>query len=126
MGITFKRKGDWSQTKKGLKKYLKWYTNNKTLFETYGQKGVDALAAATPVDTGRTANSWYYEVVPINNGVKIEWKNSNKSQNIPVIYLIEYGHVTRRGGYVPPRPFIKKTIEPIMQELEDALGGRMK
>jgi hypothetical protein len=31
--------------------------------EKYGPIGVAALAGATPVESGETANAWYYEIV---------------------------------------------------------------
>ena len=30
--------------------------------DKYGRKGVEALSLATPVDTGKTADSWGYEI----------------------------------------------------------------
>lgn len=58
--IRINQKGDFSKTIKYLQS-----VNNKNvipILERYGKEGVNALAAATPVNTGITANAWYYEV----------------------------------------------------------------
>ncbi len=44
---------------------------------SYGQMGVNALASMTPVDTGQTASSWYYEIVNDGKSWSIIWGNSN-------------------------------------------------
>ena len=43
----------------------------------FGEEGVRALAAATPRDTGLTANSWKYEIVSNEYCTYINWYNTN-------------------------------------------------
>lgn len=117
--ISYSMKGDLSKTDTFLKKLLK--NDLTSLLHRYGKRGVDALSAATPVDTGTSAGSWDYTVTETRGSATITWTNSNANQGIPIVLLIEYGHGTGTGGYVQPRPFIKKTINPIIDELADAL-----
>lgn len=53
--ITFRQKGDFSK----LTRFLERAKESVRLgdLDKYGREGVAALASATPVDTGRTANS---------------------------------------------------------------------
>lgn len=125
--IKFKHKGDFSKTTNKLKNLVKGYYRHEKIFNTYGEAGVTALAAATPKDTGKTAASWRYELTMTEKGMSLVWINDNmsgntKSGNPPVVILIEYGHMTRNGGYVPPRPFLKQTMEPIFRDLVVKIG----
>ena len=85
--------------------------------DTYGVMGVNALAAATPVDTGITASSWDYTIVEEDGKTSIIWSNSNvvKGQNIAVI--LNYGHGTRNGGYVVGRNYIEPALAPVFDEI---------
>ena len=58
--ITFRQKGDFSK----LTRFLERAKESVRLgdLDKYGREGVAALASATPVDSGETANSWYYEI----------------------------------------------------------------
>ena len=58
--IIFRQKGDWKKTRKFLKRCSDLDLDD--VLNLYGQEGVDALAKATPKDTGKTAASWSYEV----------------------------------------------------------------
>lgn len=85
--------------------------------EKYGREGVRALSSVTPVDTGLTANSWYYEIRETKTGVAIYWCNSNIVDGYPIAVLLEYGHGTGTGGYVQGRHYISPAIQPIFDEI---------
>jgi hypothetical protein len=87
------------------------------ILDNYGSRGVAALANATPVDTSETALSWTYEVVSRRGYHAIHWHNTHVVEGIPVAVMIEYGHGTGTGGYVPPHPFITNAIRPIFEEI---------
>lgn len=91
--------------------------------EVLAQRGVAALAAATPVDSGASADSWGYEVDKGTFGnYKIYWTNSHlDDQGTPIVILLEHGHGTGTGGYVQGRDFINPAIEPIFDEISAAV-----
>mgnify|MGYP000202395721 CR=1 FL=1 len=66
----------------------------------HGQEGVEALAKATPKDTGKTAASWGYTVTKGKERIAITWRNSNIVDGVPIAVILQYGHGTRNGGYV--------------------------
>ena len=113
--ITFKHKGDFSKTTKFLEKAKK-AVNIRDL-DRIGKEGVAALAADTPVKTGLTANSWYYEIVRKNGKVEINFHNSNIQNGVPIAILLQYGHGTRNGGFVQGRDYINPAIQPIFDRL---------
>lgn len=85
--------------------------------DKYGQEGVNALATATPVDTGLTAESWTYEVVRDRSGWSIVWRNTNVVAGRPVAILLQYGHGTGTGGYVAGRDYINPVIRPLFDRI---------
>lgn len=88
------------------------------VLDKYGKMGVEALAAATPKDTGKTAESWSYEIIRTPNFVKLVWSNSSTTYDgIPIVVLLHYGHATGSGGYVEGRDFINPALKPIMDDL---------
>nr|DAU60892.1 MAG TPA: type I neck protein [Caudoviricetes sp.] len=115
--ITFVQKGDFSN----LTRFLERAKNSVHLgmLDKYGREGVAALAAATPVDTGVTANSWGYEIVRKNGAVSIVFKNSNIQNGVPIAIILQYGHATGTGGYVQGRDYINPAIQPIFDRIAD-------
>lgn len=81
----------------------------------YGQMGVSALSRATPVETGRTSESWYYRIIRDDKHVRIEWHNSNVIDGVPIAILIQYGHATGTGGYVQGQNFINPAMKPVFE-----------
>ena len=113
--ITITHKGDFSKTYKFLQKVhsKKFY---KAL-EKYGQMGVDALRDATPKDTGKTADSWGYQINTTSDGASIVWTNSNQNRGVYIAVLIQYGHGTRNGGYVQGRDYINPAMRPVFDKI---------
>lgn len=92
-----------------------------------GQKGVDALRAASPRNTSELATSWSYKIVNDgNNRARIEWHNSDIEGGYSVALLVQYGHGTNNGGYVPPHDYINPAIEPILEEISRQIGEEVK
>jgi hypothetical protein len=88
----------------------------------YGEDGVAALAAATPVDSGVSAASWSYEVSVSGNNAKITWKNNHvDDQGTPIVIMLQHGHGTGTGGYVQGRDFINPAIKPIFDKIEQGV-----
>lgn len=118
--ITFKQTGDFSKTTRFLNTMSRGEYLTSQL-DKYGRIGVDALSRATPVDTGKTAESWDYKIEQNDKGVKIVWTNENTTNQIPIVILIEYGHATKNGGFVQGREFINPTMQPIFDELSERI-----
>lgn len=85
--------------------------------DRYGREGVAALASATPVDSGLTANSWSYEIVRANGTVTINFKNSNIQNGVPIAIILQLGHATGTGGWVQGRDYINPAVRPIFDRI---------
>ena len=117
--ITFRQKGDFSKINRyleRLKEAVKLGDLNK-----YGRQGVQALSSATPIESGETANSWYYKINRTKESVAITFHNSNIQNGVPIAIILQYGHGTGTGGYVEGRDYINPAIQPIFDKIaEDA------
>ncbi len=105
-----------------IEKWLKKNKNQEYLKQLakYGEKGVAALAAATPKDTGLTAASWSYEIEFKNNGLAIYWTNSHVEKYVNIAIILQFGHGTGTGGYVQGRDYINPAMRPIFDEIADS------
>lgn len=117
--ITIQQKGDYSKATKYLRD-LKKRARMKILHK-YGQRGVDTLSAATPVDSGLTASSWGYRVVDNVNGSEIVFTNSHINKGVPIAIILQYGHGTGTGGYVQGRDYINPAMRPVFDEIANAI-----
>lgn len=117
--ITITHKGNFSKTEKFLKKGFN--RDYLTILEKYGREGVAALANATPIDSGETANSWGYKIDHYNGGATISWTNTSIVNGVSIAVLIQYGHGTRNGGYVQGRDYINPAIRPIFDKIANEL-----
>ena len=115
--ISFRQKGDFSN----LSSYFERVKEKVKLgdLDKYGRAGVAALASATPVDSGQTANSWYYEIERQNGSVSIVFNNSNVNKGVPIAIILQYGHGTKNGGWVQGRDYINPAIQPVFDEIVD-------
>lgn len=115
--ISIRHKGDYGKLTRYLEKVKS--TARVSILDKYGRAGVDALAAATPVDTGLTARSWYYQVESNANSATITFCNSNINRGVPIAIILQYGHGTRNGGWVEGRDYINPAIQPIFDKIVD-------
>lgn len=91
-----------------------------------GAEGVRLLREATPVESGETREGWAYRVVEERNGPRIEWYNTHDSgSGTPVAVLIQYGHGTKNGGYVPSIDYINPAIQPLFDQVIDELWKKV-
>ena len=113
--ISFSHKGDFSK----LTRFLERAKNAARIgiLDRYGREGVAALASATPVDTGRTANSWSYTVENGRGSATISFHNSNIQNGVPIAIILQYGHGTGTGGWVQGRDYINPAIQPVFDRL---------
>lgn len=117
--ISFRQKGDFSK----LNRYLERVKEAAKIgvLDKYGQAGVSALSSATPIESGKTAGSWYYEIKRQNGSVSIEFLNSNINKGVPIAVILQFGHGTGTGGWVQGRDYINPAIQPIFDKIaEDA------
>lgn len=122
--ITFRQKGDFSKLNRFLERAKE--TVRMGDLDRYGREGVAALASATPVDSGKTASSWYFEITRTKGGAAISFKNSNINKGVPIAIILQYGHATGNGGWVQGRDYINPAIRPIFDKFANDAWKEVK
>ena len=117
--ISFVQKGNFEKTFRFLKKAEN--ISRMDVLNAYGMKGVAALKAATPKDSGATAEGWYYTISKTKTGYKITWRNSNVNDGVPIAIILQYGHGTGTGGYVQGQDYINPALRDIFEEFSTNL-----
>ena len=118
--ISVKHTGSFKNLERFLRKNEK--IDIDRYLEMYGQKGVEALAAATPKDTGLTADSWGYEIKKGPNETSVIWTNSNVVDGwFNVALMIQYGHGTATGVYVEGIDYINPAIRSIFDAMAEEI-----
>lgn len=113
--ITFRHKGDFSRTRRYFERIKE--VAKLSILDKYGQIGVNALASATPVESGLTASSWYYQIEHRAGGDTIAFYNSHVNKGVQIAVILQYGHGTGTGGYVQGRDYINPAIQPVFDKI---------
>ena len=115
--ITVQQKGDFSKTESFFKNPIR--AIQLAQIKKYADEAIAALEAATPVDTGLTANSWYYEIVEDEQGVELQFCNSNIQNGVQIAVILQNGHATRNGGWVEGIDYIDPALRPIFEKITE-------
>ena len=113
--ITINHYGDFKKLTNFLEKMKRMF--DVSMLDKYGREGVAALSAATPVDSGKTASSWTYEIKDIKDGVALTFDNTNIQNGVSIAIILQYGHGTRNGGWVEGRDYINPAIQPVFDKI---------
>ena len=120
--ISVSHKGSFNKLKAFLRKNQK--IDIDEYLNLYGQKGVDALANATPRDTGLTSESWRYQIKKdeVNQTITIYWINDNVVDDwYNVALMLQYGHGTRSGAWVEGVDYINPALRSIFDAMAEEI-----
>lgn len=117
--ISFSSSGSTARTEAFLKAMMRGniYSNVDAL----AREGVDALSAATPIESGLTAESWTYEIEQTGSGLSVWWKNTNVINGFNIAIGLQYGHGTGTGGWVQGYDYINPAIKPIFDKIANSV-----
>lgn len=117
--IEIKHRGSFKKSERFFKRALK--RDYRSVLEDFGQIGVQLLHDHTPVDSGKTADSWDYHVVQGDGQITVYWTNSNENDGVNVAILLIYGHGLANGTYVEGNDFVTPAMRPLFEELSKRL-----
>lgn len=117
--FVIKSKGNYKHTIRFLTKLMNG--DFYKILENYAQVGIDNLREYTPVDSGVTKDSWYYDIQIGKNSASITWLNSCVEGGQNVVILLEYGHGTRHGGWVEGIDIVDPALQPLFKEIINAV-----
>ena len=115
--LRFESRGDFKNTERFLRKMSS--VDIASALKSLAQEGVRALSEATPLDSGRAATSWGYEITRSRTSTSITWTNSDVESGFPVAIMLQYGHGTRNGGYVKGRDYINPAMQPVFDKIAE-------
>lgn len=115
--IKVKHKGNFNNTERFFNRVLKKEYLN--ILERYGQEGVTALRDATPIGSGKTAESWEFGIEEGKGTVTIYWTNSNENKGVNIAILLIYGHGLQNGSYVQGIDFVNPAMRPIFDKIAE-------
>lgn len=115
--IKFNQKGDFKKTISYLEKVKS--AVRLSILDKYGREGVQALSSATPIDSGTTSSSWYYEIERSKNGATISYHNSNINKGVSIAIILQYGHGTGTGGWVKGTDYINPAMKPVFDKMAE-------
>ncbi len=87
--------------------------------DALARQGVNALATATPKESGLASSSWDYRIQRSSSSVTIEWLNTDVESGFPVAIMLQYGYGTGTGGYVAGRDYINPAMKPIFDMIAE-------
>lgn len=131
MGVKITQKGNFYHTETFLKRVARH--NYYKRVDDFARMGVQKLKEATPVDTGQTAASWDYEIITTDKSTMISWTNSRVIEGYyygadgitPLVTILVNGHATKSGYWIPPNDFVTPTIEPIINQISNAVWSEV-
>lgn len=119
MSVSLSTSGSFDETKKYLQKLARgdFYAG----LDSLAQEGANALARATPVESGLASNSWTYKIERSRANCTITWLNTDTENGFPVAIMLQYGYSTGTGGYVQGRDYINPAMRPVFKRIEEAV-----
>ena len=124
MNITFQGKGDFNNAEA----WLKDISNRKPsmALKKIASEGERSLSSNTPRDTGETAAGWKSEITTKGHVTEVAWVNrAHPGLSVNIAKLIDQGHGTRNGGYVPPKPYIKRSMDSVWKSASDEIAKEL-
>jgi len=114
--ISFETGGSTKRTENWLRKLARgdFYQG----LDKFAQDGVNALASATPRETGLAATSWSYKIQRSRASLTIIWYNTDEENGFPVAVMLQYGYATGTGGYVQGVDYINPAMRPVFDRIE--------
>jgi len=113
--ISFSSNGSFDKTERYLRAVQKLDIGR--IAAAQAQRGVAALAASTPTDSGLASASWGYEITKTATSITIDWTNSDVENGYPVAVMIQYGHGTGTGGYIHGIDYVNPAMRPIFEDI---------
>ena len=113
--LSVTQKGNFKKTDRFLHRLIGIRYGHK--MRHYAEKGLQVLKAATPKDSGKTAESWEYRIVEEPGRTAVYWTNRNIQDGVNIAILLQYGHGTRNGGFVEGIDYIRPAIRPIFEQM---------
>lgn len=110
--ISVKFEGSFNKTERFFKKIQNLYKNG--ILDIIAQETVEELKKATPKKDDakklHLADAWSYEIVKDNKRIAIYFNNSIIRDGVNIALILNDGHLTKSGNWVPGQHYIDEPI----------------
>ena len=117
MSIKVKTTGNFKNTEKYLLSHKKSIFTDDQIVDI-AEKAIRLFKENTPSKSGKTAESWFYEIRKINEEYVIDIHNSNIQNGYNIAILVDEGHAVYGGGWVSGTYYIDQTIKDIFKYVD--------
>lgn len=125
MKVKYTTKGDFRISGSFLKNLSTLNVENR--MEKLGKEVEEKLRERSPVDSGELKDSWNTTIEKGRHHISaVITNNAHIDQVNNLVYLIEYGHGTGTGGYVPPNPFVSSVIDEMRPTIKEEIESMVK
>lgn len=114
MSIKVKTTGNFKNTEKYLLSHKKSIFTDEQIIDI-AEKAIQLFKENTPSKSGKTSESWFYEIRKINGEYVIDINNSNIQNGYNIAILVDEGHAVYGGGWVSGTHYIDQTIKDIFK-----------
>lgn len=120
MKISYSSKGNFDKATDWLENVSAKDTTS--ILKAIASEGTKSLRDGTPKVTGETASGWVDNIVMSGDSAEIIWTNvAHPGLSVNLAKLIDLGHGTGTGGYVPPNPYIKRSMKPVWDTIDQKI-----
>lgn len=117
MSIKVKTTGDFKNTEKYLLSHKKSMFTEEQIYEI-AEHSLQLFENNTPKGSGKTANSWSYEIKIVKGEYVIDMHNSNIQNGYNIAILVDEGHALQTGQWIAGKHYIDQTIKEIFKYID--------
>ena len=118
MSIKVKSSGDFKNTETFLFNHRESLFTEKDI-KKIAEYSIESFRKNTPSDSGKTAESWSYEIKKVNGEYITDIHNSNVQNGYNIAILVDEGHATKEGRYIAGKHYIDSTIKDIFKYIDN-------
>lgn len=116
-GIKVKSTGSFKNTETFLLEHKKSMFTYEQIVDI-AEKSMQLFKKNTPSKSGKTSESWSYEIRKVKEEYVIDIHNSNIQNGYNIAILVDEGHAVYGGGWVSGTHYIDQTIKDIFKYID--------
>ena len=117
MRIKVKTKGTFKNTEQYLESHQDSAFTEQQIYQI-ADHALELFKKNTPISSGKTADSWSYEIIKKKGKYSIIMHNSNIQNGYNIAILINDGHATADGHYISGTHYIDQTLKEISKYID--------
>lgn len=117
MSVKVKTSGDFKNTERYLLTHKESLFTKEQILEI-AEHCLELFKKNTPKGSGKTSESWSYEIDKVKGEYIINMHNSNIQNGYNIALLIDEGHALQTGQWIAGKHYIDQTIKDIFKYVD--------